>query len=143
MHAPRILSAAIDATRTAPSATIHVLHVFRASRIDHARAGVPATPARVAEAREHLLETPIKAARDRCQSPIVGHFTLGEPTHEILKLCSELEADLLVVGTHDASGLERLLLGSISERLVRKAPCAVLVVRPREELPELDEAPGP
>jgi nucleotide-binding universal stress UspA family protein len=42
-----------------------------------------------------------------------------------------VNADLLVLGSHGRSGFERLLLGSITERVVRKSPCAVLVVPPQ------------
>jgi nucleotide-binding universal stress UspA family protein len=56
---------------------------------------------------------------------------VGDPVAEILRMSQELEADFLVVGTHDATGFERLLLGSIAETLMRKAPCSVMVVRPK------------
>jgi nucleotide-binding universal stress UspA family protein len=55
---------------------------------------------------------------------------VGDPTGEILRVRSEIKADMLVVGTHDHSGFERLLLGSIAETLMRKAGCSVFIVRP-------------
>jgi nucleotide-binding universal stress UspA family protein len=45
-------------------------------------------------------------------------------------------ADLLVVGTHGRSGFERLVLGSVTEKLLRKAPCSVLTVPPASDAPE-------
>jgi hypothetical protein len=56
---------------------------------------------------------------------------LESPAHEIAQLASDLEADLVVVGTHGRRGASRLLLGSVAEGVVRLAPCAVLVVRPK------------
>jgi nucleotide-binding universal stress UspA family protein len=50
---------------------------------------------------------------------------------EILTQAAMLNADLLVVGSHGRSGFERLLLGSVTEKLVRQAPCPVMVVPPR------------
>lgn len=47
---------------------------------------------------------------------------------EILAQAARMNADLLVVGTHGRSGFERLLLGSIAEKLLRKAPCPLMVV---------------
>jgi nucleotide-binding universal stress UspA family protein len=49
---------------------------------------------------------------------------------EILTTATALEADLLVIGSHGRSGFERLLLGSVTERVVRNAPCPVMVVPP-------------
>jgi nucleotide-binding universal stress UspA family protein len=45
----------------------------------------------------------------------------------------ELGVDLIVMGTHGLSGLKHMLLGSIAERVVQKAPCPVLTVKPRRE----------
>jgi nucleotide-binding universal stress UspA family protein len=54
-------------------------------------------------------------------------------------LASDVEADLVVVGTHGRRGARRFLLGSTTEATVRLAPCAVLVVRPREaSIPQID-----
>jgi nucleotide-binding universal stress UspA family protein len=52
----------------------------------------------------------------------------GPVVDEIVRHASELPADLLVMGTHGLSGFERLLLGSITEKTLRKAPCPVLTV---------------
>lgn len=53
----------------------------------------------------------------------------GRPATEIVKLASDKEVDLLVIGTHGKKGLERLLLGSVAESVIRSAPCKVLVVK--------------
>jgi nucleotide-binding universal stress UspA family protein len=44
-----------------------------------------------------------------------------------------LDADLVVIGTHGRTGLKRILLGSVAERVVRRAPCPVLTVRPPDD----------
>jgi CPA2 family monovalent cation:H+ antiporter-2 len=48
--------------------------------------------------------------------------------NEILSLARSLACDLLVIGSHGRSGFERLLLGSVTEKVVRKSPCPVMVV---------------
>jgi nucleotide-binding universal stress UspA family protein len=56
---------------------------------------------------------------------------VGSPVHHILNRAANLPADLIVMGTHGASGFEHLVLGSITEKVLRKAPCPVLTVPPR------------
>jgi nucleotide-binding universal stress UspA family protein len=59
----------------------------------------------------------------------------GDPADTILAYAGEAGADLVVAGTHGRSGIERRLIGSVAERLVRHASCPVLTVR----LPDSDE----
>jgi nucleotide-binding universal stress UspA family protein len=58
-------------------------------------------------------------------------FTEGDPGHEIVRIAEELNADLIVLGTHGYSGWKRFTLGSVAELVVRHAPCAVLTIRPK------------
>lgn len=60
--------------------------------------------------------------------PIVTKVLEGEPWRVILAEAKSVPADLLVLGTHGRSGFERLLLGSVTERVLRRAPCPVLTV---------------
>jgi len=53
----------------------------------------------------------------------------GEPYQQIIDLATTKQVDLIVMGTQGRSGLERFLLGSVAERVVRLAPCPVLVTR--------------
>jgi nucleotide-binding universal stress UspA family protein len=60
------------------------------------------------------------------------HSTLSPsaaPADEILRFVRQHHHDLLVVGTHGRRGVQRLLLGSVADRVAREAPCSVLVVR--------------
>jgi nucleotide-binding universal stress UspA family protein len=52
----------------------------------------------------------------------------GTPYREIVRVAEEWGAQLIVMGTHGRSGFAHLLLGSVAERVVRKAPCAVMSV---------------
>jgi nucleotide-binding universal stress UspA family protein len=56
----------------------------------------------------------------------------GYPAEEILKAAKIEKAGLIVVGNLGKTGLEHLLMGSVSEHVVRKAPCPVLVVRKQQ-----------
>jgi len=70
------------------------------------------------------------------------HQRLGAPAEQIVQLAVDLEAELVVVGSHSLRGIERLLLGSVAERVVRIAPCRVLVVRPKTvvDVPKIEPA---
>jgi nucleotide-binding universal stress UspA family protein len=57
----------------------------------------------------------------------------GNPARRILEHARTLPADLIVMGTHGQGGFERLVLGSVAERVLRKATCPVLTVPPRVE----------
>ena len=53
----------------------------------------------------------------------------GVPFVEIIRYARESEMDLIVMGTHGRTGLGHLLIGSVTERVVRKSPCPVLTVK--------------
>ena len=60
----------------------------------------------------------------------------GKPVEEILRAAEEENADMIVMGTHGRSGLARALLGSVTEQVIRRAPCPVLAIRGRAARPE-------
>lgn len=59
----------------------------------------------------------------------------GDPSEEILRMAKETGCDIIVLGTHGRTGLKRLLMGSVAEQLVRKAPCPVLTVKAPQSFP--------
>jgi nucleotide-binding universal stress UspA family protein len=56
----------------------------------------------------------------------------GVPFQEIIDIAKDIQADLIIMGTHGRTGVPHLLLGSVAERVVRLAPCPVLVTRRQE-----------
>jgi nucleotide-binding universal stress UspA family protein len=72
-----------------------------------------------ATAREHLLRRHVEARY---------HETGGEPAEALLEKAQELEADLIVIGRRNGGALPAPI-GSVSSKVVRQAPCDVLVVR--------------
>jgi nucleotide-binding universal stress UspA family protein len=58
-------------------------------------------------------------------------LTQGVPFAEIVRFAREGAYDLIVLSTHGRTGLRHALLGSVAEKVVRKAPCPVLTIRPR------------
>ena len=63
------------------------------------------------------------------------HQRLNDPAHELAQLAADVDADLVVVGTHDWHGGSPPTLGSVAEAVTRLAPCPVLVVRRKAALP--------
>ena len=86
------------------------------------------------EARERLLLSVPEADRDR----VTVVSTVAWPYAEILRHAIEHNIDLIVMGTHGRGGVTHMLLGSIAEKVIRRAPCPVLTVRhPQREFVEL------
>ncbi len=71
--------------------------------------------------------------RNRGRSHIETVVRLGKPYVEIVKAAKERRVQLIIMGTHGYTGLKHLQLGSAAERVVRCAPCPVLVVREPEQ----------
>ena len=66
--------------------------------------------------------------------PVETRVSLGEAVWEICHMAEREQADLIVMGSHGRTGLSHVVLGSVAERVVRHAPCPVLVARlPRQE----------
>ena len=110
--------------------TLHVLHVIpNPDSADNWSIG--ATGVQPAE----LLLTWQEDARKRLASIVpkgsVGELVtqVGHPFVEIVRYAREHEIDLIVMGTHGRGPIGHMLMGSVAEKVVRKAPCPVLTVR--------------
>ena len=80
---------------------------------------------------EHELDRRVAAAKASGASAR-AELRIGVPHEEILGVASEERADLIAIGTHGRSGLERALLGSVADHVIRQASCPVLSIRPPE-----------
>jgi nucleotide-binding universal stress UspA family protein len=80
--------------------------------------------------------------------PVRHVFLEGDPATEIVRYGRDAGIDLIVMGTHGRTGLERLLMGSVAEKVLRDASCSVLVVKlpkgiPAAERPDIEVAVSP
>ena len=81
---------------------------------------------------EEALER-VRTLLESYEVPVRTHLIEGSPAREIVDFATEEDCDLIVMGTHGRGGIDRLLLGSVAERVVRGSPIPVLTVRVREE----------
>ncbi len=60
----------------------------------------------------------------------VSHVLLeGDPATEITRFAADAGIDVIVIGTHGRTGVDQLVMGSVAEKVMREAPCSVLVVK--------------
>lgn len=76
------------------------------------------------------------------EQPVVFHVRIGDPATALHQVAVDVGADFIVVGTHGRRGLEKMLIGSVAESLVRSARVPVLVARPNQ-LDDLPRTPAP
>jgi universal stress protein A len=64
---------------------------------------------------------------------VLTFAVIGHPVQKLADYAKEQSIDLIVMSTHGRSSVEHMLLGGTTEKLVRSAPCSVLVIRPRKQ----------
>ncbi|MBK04243.1 MAG: universal stress protein [Deltaproteobacteria bacterium] len=121
-----------------PETAVEILHVFNSAALH-----MPAPYYFMAEANtwisEHIEKIRGKAgeALEKAKEEFGGDCTVclreGKPEQEIVEYAKESGADMIVMGTHGLTGLNRWVLGSVAEYVVRHSSCAVLTVRTTEK----------
>lgn len=88
---------------------------------------------------ETLRDEGRKAVRDvevtgtQAGLTVVTEIVEGNPHEEILDYVTEHSIDMVIMGTHGRTGLDRVVMGSVTERVVRRSPVPVLTVRPQTQ----------
>jgi len=135
-------------------ATVEVLHVVEDPFVSGAwssGANVPNVPelladlVRAARAKLDDMKTAAASKGLRFSTTVLTTVVTGEPADSISDYARTEKFDLIVMGTHGRRGLSHALIGSVAERVVRRAPCPVLTVREmtpdaREEAPVVSAA---
>jgi len=137
----RALDEAFALARTKHGVQLHVVNVRSAFGEQLTSNESPATlpPWRLwaTELREYVARKVAASQATAGVTPfqhVYTHQRMNDAAHEIAQLAADVEADLVVVGTHDWHGSSRLMLGSVADAVTRLAPCPVLVVR-RKSVP--------
>jgi nucleotide-binding universal stress UspA family protein len=120
------------------SASITVLHVYTPMYLP-----VPGPAMTAVTAAAVINPSDIDRLRDQVHAfftaarpgeiPYDVVIDTGSPANRIVQHATALPADLLVLGTHGLSGFEHMMVGSVTEKVLRKAPCPVLTVPPRAQ----------
>jgi nucleotide-binding universal stress UspA family protein len=121
---------------TALGASIELLHVLElpGAQLLASEGYVPLPPEYRHDVRRHA-EVHIKEWLATSSVPPTVHHELseGKPFVEIIKYARDHAVDLIVMGTHGHGGMSHALLGSVTENVVRTAPCPVLTVRGEDD----------
>lgn len=114
------------------NAKLYLLHVVHDISMT---AGWQVPHIRIDELYRDMEEGARKEMEKFCRDELSGCENIeqivvrGIPDEEILKMARDKKIDVIVIGTHGRTGIDRLLFGSTAEKVVRKAPCPVLSVR--------------
>jgi universal stress protein A len=81
----------------------------------------------IAKLDKKLMNVIPEDVRDCIKAEIL--ITAGTPADEILKAALDKEVDLVVMGTHGRTGIAHMVIGSVAESVIKKAPCPVLCIR--------------
>ncbi|MGF1473636.1 MAG: universal stress protein [Rubrobacteraceae bacterium] len=123
------LRSAVDLANNNDS-ELHVLHVGLASFWTTPDAMHPEEAERLEESSRQTLDEQVEKVEGASEAVAEKHLKMGEKVDEqIVNLADEIGAGLILVGSRGKNTMERLLLGSVAESVVRHAHCPVLVVR--------------
>lgn len=131
-----VLERAVEYAAAAPNRVLHVVHALDPHSGTQL---VPLTGAcdyvyadMVQSELIHIIGGVLIARKPAHEVHFFCHARIGKAADEILEVAHEVGAELIIVGSHDKTTLERILLGSTSTAVVRAASCSVLVVRARQ-----------
>jgi nucleotide-binding universal stress UspA family protein len=136
-----VIAKSCELARNLPGAELHV--VYAIEFVATPEMGFVSSPTEIVDSGRAVLNRVTAKAGELFGGRVIGHLAVGRAYREILQLATDLEADVIVVGSHGKRAVERFLVGSVSEQVVRKAHCPVLVVRPKEYVADVPEIEPP
>ncbi len=124
-------AAAAAAIARTHGAKLHVITVVRPPEGWWGVVGSPPPADALAASMEHAQRTVLDETLHRLDTSgltVVSSEEIGDPSSALIDYCNRVEADLLVVGRRGAGMVERIVLGSVADRLAHHAPCALMIV---------------
>ena len=110
---------------------VHVVHVYAGTAL----LGVPYVQEcgdKLVTDAEARMSNLIADNSERCPG-CTEEVVIGDPVEKITEFAREKDSDLIIISTHGAKGLEKILLGSVAKRVLKRAHCPVLVMNPFKE----------
>jgi nucleotide-binding universal stress UspA family protein len=151
----RVVVEALRLCSAHPGAELHVITVAAELNGGLLLPGADVTAVGNSDAQEHarvhvarIVDELVALGQPLALERIAVYVVAGTPSERIVALATAVDADLIMLGTHSRHGLGRLLLGSVAQEVLRRAPCGVFVIRPRdfldgEKVPEIQPPLGP
>ena len=119
-------------------ATLYLVHVVDSRVFDYSgpmyEQEVPLMKVELDQSTREQLEKKLLAeVPEEIQNRVETTILFGVPFLEIIMAARDKNIDLIVIGTHGRTGLAHMIIGSVAEKVVRKAPCPVLSVKSKEK----------
>jgi nucleotide-binding universal stress UspA family protein len=120
------LQEAARLTALRPHSEMHVVHSVNEDSGATATEGLVEVDGRLQEAPKEMQRR-IENLQAAVPRRVVGHVRIGTPARAILQTAADIDADVIVVGTHQRRGLKKMVLGSVAAQVLQDAHCPVLV----------------
>ena len=120
---------ALNLAARSPNSETHIVHAVESVALRST--ALPAMVRQLDQVYEHLDERVEAAWKQVGEIKVIAHVRPGDPAEVIVQAAIDIDADLIVVGSHRRSGLRKMALGSVAERVLHTAHCPVLIAVPK------------
>lgn len=105
---------------------LHLVHVVREEDSNASASELVSLEHRLSDAPKRIQQY-VEQIWSDTPSKVIAHLRAGQPSRSILQTAVDINADIIVVGTHRRAGLKKLMLGSVAEQVLQHAHCPVLI----------------
>ena len=105
---------------------LHLVHVVREEAAASSAMELVTLEKRLAQAPTQI-QTYVEKVWASVPRKVIAHVRAGQPSRSILQTAVDINADIVVVGTHRRAGLKKLMLGSVAQQVLEHAHCPVLI----------------
>jgi nucleotide-binding universal stress UspA family protein len=114
-----------------PESELHLVHVVLEEAPATSALELVSLDTRLAAAPAQIQQY-VEQVWSETPSKVVAHLRAGQPSRSILQTAVDINADIIVVGTHRRAGIKKLMLGSVAEQVLQHAHCPVLIALPKD-----------
>ena len=114
-----------------PGSELHLVHVVLEEAPAASAMALVSLEQRLAAAPT-LIRNYVEQVWTETPAKVVAHLRAGQPSRSILQAAVDINADIVVVGTHRRAGIKKLMLGSVAEQVLQHAHCPVLIALPKD-----------